>query len=133
MESRLIIFDTQKDVAFATISDNKPKLRVFQVMKRIGNKLFFATAPHKQVHKQLQESPFIEILSMNGDISLRANGIAQFDVDDTICRDIYNSNPVLSRLYLSYTDLVYFSMEIISLDYYDLTTTPPTTEHYGNE
>ena len=40
--------------------------------------------------------------------------------------------PVLSRLYPSYLDMVYFRLTIEELDYYDLTPTPPLLEHYEN-
>ncbi len=57
------------------------------------------------------------------------------DVPDETCREIYNDNPVLPRLYNAYTDLVYFRLEPKSLDYYDLTPTPPEQYHidYGQK
>ncbi len=42
----------------------------------------------------------------------------------------YSANPVLPRFYKGYTDLVYFRLPIATLDYYDLTPTPPLQEHY---
>ena len=54
-----------------------------------------------------------------------------FDVADNIGKEIYETNPVLIRLYHSYLDLVYFRLVINELDYYDLTPTPPIFKHYN--
>lgn len=42
-------------MAFATVEENKPKIRVFQIMKREKETLYFATATHKEVYQQLQK------------------------------------------------------------------------------
>ncbi len=118
-----------KDIAFATVGDDgRPKIRVFQMMKidEQTNTLYFATSPKKEVFVQLQSKPAIELLAMSGNISVRISGDAAFDVPDNICREIYGTNPVLPRLYKDYRDLAYFSVPVASLNYFDLTTTPPT-------
>ena len=130
MEKAFDFLSSHKDVAFATVEQDKPKIRVFQIMKQEGHTLYFATSPHKEVYRQLQENPNIELLAMDGNVSVRASGRAMFDVADEITREIYANNPVLPRLYKQYTDLAYFSLSVEKLDYYDLTPTPPTFEHY---
>lgn len=130
MKKVLDFLNNHKEVAFATVELNKPKIRVFQIMKQEGHILYFVTSPHKEVYRQLQENPNIELLAMDGNISVRVTGCAVFDVSDEVEREIYAANPVLLRLYKQYTDLVYFRLSIIRLDYYDLTTTPPIFEHY---
>lgn len=133
MEKAFDFLSKHKDVAFATVEQNKPKIRVFQIMKQEGHTLYFATSPYKEVYQQLQENPNIELLAMNGNISVRVTGCAMFDVPDGLAREIYADNPVLPRLYKQYKDLVYFRLPITRLDYYDLTPTPPTFEHYEYE
>ncbi len=133
MEKVFDFLSKHKDVAFATVEQNKPKIRVFQIMKQEGRTLYFATSPHKEVYRQLQENPNIELLAMDGNISVRVTGRAMFDVPDGLAREIYADNPVLPRLYKRYTDLVYFRLPVTRLDYYDLTPTPPTFEHYEYE
>lgn len=133
MEKAFDFLDNHKDVAFATVEEGKPKIRVFQVMKRVGHTLYFATAPHKKVYRQLQENPCIELLAMAGNVSVRVTGCAVFNVSDELAREIYADNPVLPRLYAQYTDLAYFSLPVAKLDYFDLTPTPPTFEHYDYE
>ena len=46
----------------ATVSDNRPQTRVFQVMKIEGTTLYFATAPQKAIWQQLQANPAVEFL-----------------------------------------------------------------------
>lgn len=130
MEKAFDFLSGHKDVAFATVEQDKPKIRVFQIMRQEGHTLYFATSPRKEVYRQLRENPHVELLAMDGDISVRLTGHAVFDVPDALAREIYADNPVLPRLYKRYTDLVYFRLPIAKLDYYDLSPTPPVFEHY---
>ena len=72
---------------------------------------------------------------MAGNVSVRVTGEVCFDVPDSLCREIYEMNPVLPRLYERYSDLVYFRLPIQELDYFDLTPTPPILKHieYGDK
>lgn len=130
MEKAFEFLRTNKDVAFATVENGKPKIRVFQIMKQEGHTLYFTTSTRKEVYSQLQQNPNVELLAMQGNISVRITGQAVFDVDDNTAQEIYATNPVLQRLYKSYTDMVYFRLPVSELDYYDLTPTPPVLEHY---
>ena len=130
MEKALEFLKTNKDVAFATVEDGKPKIRIFQIMKQDAHTLYFVTSPRKEVYRQLQKNPNIEILAMKDNVSVRIAGQAVFDVDDKTAQEIFAATPVLPRLYNKYTDLVYFRLPIATLDYYDLTPTPPLQEHY---
>ena len=118
------------EVAFATSEDNKPKIRIFQIMKIEETTLYFATSPVKDVYKQLQKNPYIEILSSSGKVSVRCVGKASFEVDEEAKQWIYENNPVLPRLYTSYDKLVYFKMPVEQMDYYDLLPTPPVFKHF---
>jgi uncharacterized pyridoxamine 5'-phosphate oxidase family protein len=114
----------------ATVSDNCPQTRVFQVMKANGTTLFFATAPQKAVWQQLQVNPAAEFLVLHEGVSVRCSGTASFDVDDDTKRWIYDHNPVLPRLYTSYDKLVYFRLPIAHLEYFDLRPTPPINKYF---
>lgn len=133
MEKAFDFLSRHRDVAFATSDNGLPKIRVFQIMKQADRCLYFATSPRKEVYRQLQTNPHVELLAMQGNISVRVVGSAVFDVDDRTAREIYAANPVLPRLYPSYTDLVYFRLPVASIDYYDLTPTPPVLEHADYE
>ena len=114
----------------ATVSEGKPCLRAFQIMKQEEGTLYFATAPQKEVYRQLQGNPNIEFMVLQGKVSVRCSGTALFDVDDETCRWIYDNNPVLPRLYTSYDKLVYFRLPVERLEYFDLRPTPPVVLHY---
>ena len=113
----------------ATVSNNRPQTRVFQVMKIEDSTLYFATAPQKAVWRQLQANPAVEFLVLHDCVSVRCSGTALFDVDDDTKCWIYDHNPVLPRLYSSYDKLVYFRLPIAHLEYFDLRPTPPVSLH----
>lgn len=129
METAFGFLSSHRDVALATADGNRPRIRVFQVMKQEGRTLYFATVPHKEIYRQLQANPYVELLAMEGGISVRMGGTVCFDVPDAVCREIYGANPVLPRLYADYTALAYFRLPVAWSDYFDLTPTPPTIKH----
>jgi len=134
MQEALYFLKNNKDVALATVSaDARPMVRAFQIMKVSGTTLYFATSSTKQVYKELQANPAIELLALKDNISVRAGGDASFDVSDALQQEIYDTNPVLQRLYSDYKSLTYFSMDIDHLDYFDLTPTPPLFRHYDKK
>ena len=98
MEKALEFLKTNKDVAFATVEDGKPKIRIFQIMKQDAHTLYFVTFPRKEVYRQLQKNPNIEILAMKDNVSVRIAGQAVFDVDDKTAQEIYAATPVLPRV-----------------------------------
>ena len=100
MEKALEFLKTHRDVALATVEGDRPKIRN------------------------------VELLAMDGDISVRVTGRACFDVTDDIARRIYEGNEVLRRLYPGYKTMVYFRLPVIAVDYYDLAPTPPVLEHW---
>jgi uncharacterized pyridoxamine 5'-phosphate oxidase family protein len=129
LQQALDFLKSHNEVAFATCSEGSPKIRIFQIMKQENTTLYFATSAEKAVFKELKTNPNVEILSFAGQISVRCSGIVNFNVDDETKRWIYDNNPVLSRLYTSYDKLVYFSLPIAELDYYNLEPTPPLFRH----
>lgn len=64
MEKAFEFLSGHKDVAFATVDQGRPKIRVFQIMKQEGHTLYFATARHKEVYRQLMENPHVELLAL---------------------------------------------------------------------
>ena len=130
MQTALDFLKAHNEVAFATCEDNRPKIRLFQIMRQEGTTLYFATSTQKAIYSQLLKNPHVEILAVDGKVSVRCEGSISFDVDDECKRWIYDHNPVLPRLYSSYDKLVYFSLRIDVMDYYDLRPTPPILRHF---
>lgn len=130
MQRALDFLKAHNEIALATCEGNRPKLRLFQIMKQEGTHLFFSTSPEKAVYRQLLENPNIEVLATDNRISVRCEGSVNFDVSDDVKRWIYDNNPVLPRLYSDYEKLAYFVLPIASMDYFDLNPTPPVFKHY---
>ncbi|MDE6555579.1 MAG: pyridoxamine 5'-phosphate oxidase family protein [Duncaniella sp.] len=130
MEKAFDFLREYKDVAFGTVENGRPGLRVFQVMLIKGHTLYFATSPRKDVYRQLMDNPAVEILGMKDNISVRMSGDVKFDVPVDIQKEIYDTNAILSDLYPSYDAMVYCHLDVKGIDYYDLTPRPPLLEHY---
>ena len=130
LQQALQFLQDHNEIAFATCEGNLPKIRVFQIMRQEGTQLFFATSAQKEVYRQLQVNPNVEILASADKVSVRCVGMVNFDVPDEIQRWIYDNNEVLSRLYTSYDKLAYFCLPIAEMDYYDLRPTPPILKHF---
>ena len=130
LQTALQFLSDHNEIAFATCEGNLPKIRVFQIMRQEGTRLFFATSAQKEVFRQLQVNPNVEILASADKVSVRCVGMVNFDVPDDIQRWIYENKEVLSRLYTSYDKLAYFCLPIAEMDYYDLRPTPPVLKHF---
>ena len=57
-------------------------------------------------------------------------GDVVFDVDESVRKEIFESNPILPDLYPSVDSLVYGRMDVKFVEYYDLTPRPPRIERY---
>lgn len=126
MEKALDFLSNYKNVVLATIEENKPKVRVLQIMKQERTTFYFATSKEKAVYKQLQQNPYVEFIAMDGDISVKVVGKAFLDIPDDMAQGIYDSNPILQRFHDSYRSIAYFGLSAEKIDFYDLSTTPVT-------
>lgn len=118
------------EVIIATSKDNVPSMRVFQIMKLEGTTAYFATAPQKNVYKELTANPRVEFLAFYDKVMVRCKGTADFHVTADEAQWIYDNNPVLPRLYESADLLKYFKVDMTEMDYYDLKPTPPVFRHF---
>lgn len=131
MEKALAFLKEHINVALATVENDCPKIRVFQVMKQEGAVFYFATNPNKEIYSQLQQNRHVEFLAMDGNISVRVAGEASLQVPDSVAQEIYRNNPVLHRFHDTYRTIAYFSIVTEKIDYYDLGTSPVTFESYS--
>lgn len=119
-----------KNVVFATVDGDMPKLRVLQIMKQEGAVFYFAVNSGKEVYQQLQSNNNVEFVTMDGNISVRVAGYVLFDVSNVVAQEIYNNNPVLRRFHDSYKTIAYFRLLATKIDYYDLGTNPVTFDTF---
>ena len=130
LQKALDFLRDHNEIAFATCEGNLPKLRIFQIMKKEGTILYFATSTEKAIWKELTQNPNVEVLAYADKVSVRCVGAVSFEVPDDIQQWIYNHNEVLPRLYTSYEKLAYFSLNIGEMDFFDLRPTPPVMKHF---
>lgn len=97
----------------ATVENNLPKVRPFQFMFAEGENIYFCTGNHKEVYKQLEKNPNIELSSMSSAFAwIRLNGKVKFvdnlDIKNRIIeasslvKSIYKSgdNPIFEAFYI---------------------------------
>jgi len=130
MEKIFKFLDENIEGTLATVEGEKPRIRVFQIMKRADKTLFFATSAHKHVYSELTENPCVEFMSWKGNVFVRVAGKADFSVDDETQQEIFRNNAVLQRIYGDYRKLVYFKVDPEAIEYFDLSPTPPISEYY---
>ena len=81
MQRALDFLKNHVEIAFATCDGNRPRIRIFQIMKMEDSTLFFATSPEKEVYRQLLENPFVEMMANEDKEFVKVNGKADFGVD----------------------------------------------------
>ena len=83
----------------ATIDNNKPRVRPFGAVNIFEDKLYFQTGKVKDVYKQIEASPNVEISSFIDGRWIRLEG--QLVVDDRIeaKKSMLDNNPELKSMY----------------------------------
>ena len=75
MEKAFDFLSRHRDVAFATVEADRPKIRVFQIMKLEGHTLYFATSLRKEVCRQIKAAYFLSLSDRIIQPSCFENGI----------------------------------------------------------
>lgn len=84
----------------ATVNGNEPKVRAFQYQFEHDGKLWFCTAKSKNVFKQLQINPAVEICTVKQDMTwLRVSGKAVLADDRAIKERILETRPLIKNIY----------------------------------
>jgi len=86
---------------FATVGlDGKPKVRPFQFMLEEAGKLCFCTSNQKNVFKEIQQQPYIELCASGDNFSwLRLNGKVAFSQDLPIKAKVQEASPLVMSIY----------------------------------
>ena len=95
----------------ATMEDNQPRVRPFGTAEIFDGHLYIQTGKKKDVFKQIEKNPKVEICACKGDRWVRLSG--ELVVDDRVeaKKDMLDKNPVLRNLYSEYdenTIVLYF-------------------------
>jgi uncharacterized pyridoxamine 5'-phosphate oxidase family protein len=86
---------------FATTGlDGKPKVRPFQFALEQGGKLWFCTNSGKNVYKEMQAQPYVEVSACSQDYTwIRLSGKAVFENDMDVKKNIIDASPLVKSIY----------------------------------
>lgn len=121
---RIDEFMNEAQVFFlATVDGDKPKNRPlgFHLLK--DGKLYFGIGNHKDVYKQMEKNPYVEIVALVETDFLRYYGKAVFEEDYTLADAIVAENEFLQSIYNDETGfkLAIFHLEEASAEIRDVT------------
>jgi uncharacterized pyridoxamine 5'-phosphate oxidase family protein len=128
--NEVVKFLTENPVQYvATVGlDGKPSVRPFQFMGEHSGKLYYCTNNQKNVFKQIQMQPYIEIsTSSPTDAWIRLSGKVVFSKDKDIKKKVIEGNPLLKKLYQSADNPVFeiFYLEEATAVINDFSGYPP--------
>lgn len=116
---------------FATIGlDDRPKVRPFQFMLEDAGKLYFCTSAQKEVYKEMQAHPYVEICACGENLSwLRLSGKVRFSEDLGLKAKILEVSPLVKSIYQTPENPVFviFHLEDAVATITDFSGAPPIT------
>ncbi|HJA41143.1 MAG TPA: pyridoxamine 5'-phosphate oxidase family protein [Firmicutes bacterium] len=82
-----------------TVDGNKPKCRPIAFHMLSNDKIYFGIGSFKEVYKQMQNHPYIELCAQKDTGFLRYYGKAVFEADDTIANMVLSHTPAMQKIY----------------------------------
>lgn len=83
----------------ATVDGDRPKLRPLGLSQLRDGRIYFGVGDFKDVYKQMQANPYVEISATVGSDFLRYYGKAVFEQDYTIGSAIVEASDFLKNIY----------------------------------
>ncbi len=99
LDKLLELMDRARVFFVATIDGDQPRVRPFGAHLLRNGTLWFCTGEHKDVYKQLQNNPKLEISCYEGGDWIRLDGEAVFVDDKEAARDMLAHAPRMARLF----------------------------------
>ena len=127
MLKRIDDFISEAGVFFlATADDKQAKLRPLGAHILKDGKLYFFVGDFKDVYKQMEADPFVEIVAYKAEDKtwLRYTGKAVFEEDDMLAKQVIEERPPLKKTYNDETGykLMLFHLEDASAAIYKVGT-----------
>lgn len=113
----------------ATIDGDKPRVRPFGVAEIYEDKLYIQTGKRKNVFKQIEANPNVEICAFNKGTWIRIEGKLVLDDRVEVKKYILDQNPELRSMYNENDDntaVLYFEKGIATI--YSFTNEPKVIE-----
>ena len=85
----------------ATVDGDRPKCRPLGFHLLDGDKIYFGVGTFKEVYKQMQANPNVEISAWDGEHILRYYGKANLDKNEAIAEKAFELMPELAEIYKS--------------------------------
>lgn len=85
----------------ATVDGNKPKARPLGLQILHDDRIYFGVGDFKEVYRQMQANPNVEIVATKGEDILRYYGVAKFDDNPEVLQKAWNMLGQLKDLYES--------------------------------
>ena len=83
----------------ATAANNEPRVRPFQYQFEQDGKLWFCTGKSKDVFKQLQSNPSVEICAVHKGTWVRVSGMVTLQDDRAVKERILAGQPLIKNIY----------------------------------
>ena len=116
---------------FATVGlDGRPKVRPFQFMLEQDGKLYFCTNNTKEVYKEMQNTPYVEIVTSSSTFAwMRLSGKVTFSNDLEIKKVIIEASPFVKSLYQTAENPIFeiFYLDEANAVIADFSGNPPKT------
>lgn len=84
---------------FATVNGDKPKCRPLGFHLLDDGKIYFGVGTFKEVYKQMQNNPNVEVVAWEGEHFLRYYGIATFEKNEKVNEKAFELMPDIKALY----------------------------------
>lgn len=88
----------------ATVDGDKPRVRPFGVVNIFEDKLYIQTGKVKNVSKQMQANPNVEICAFDGKVWIRLEGKVVRDDRIEAKASMLDANPMLKNMYSAEDD-----------------------------
>lgn len=116
---------------FATVGlDGRPKVRPFQFMLEQDGKLYFCTNNTKEVYKEIQNTPYVEIVTSSSTFAwMRLSGKVTFSNDLEIKKSIIEASPLVKSIYQTAENPIFeiFYLDEANAVIADFSGNPPKT------
>ena len=83
----------------ATVDGDKPKVRPFGTAEIFENHLYIQTGKKKDVFKQIEANPYVELCAFNNGTWIRVSGKLILDDRIEAKKDMLDKNPDLRSMY----------------------------------
>lgn len=83
----------------ATVDGDKPKARPLGLQILHDDRIYFGVGDFKEVYRQMQENPNVEIVATRGEDILRYYGVAKFDDNEEVLNIAWEMLGELKGLY----------------------------------